>query len=384
MKQLLKAILGLVAIATCSACNTTPTNANLPNVRLVGVASNVTPQGFTVVGTKVISSKTNVGAMSIANGSVVDVRGKHKSDGSVEANEIIEDTEIKGSISSIDITTSIIVVLGQTIQADLNTVYEGSDSSSLSLATLKIGDYIEVSGLRQADGSLLASRIELEKGEKPSGMEVKGVVTNLDTTAKTFMLGMQVVDYSGLTNVTLTNGQRVAVKGTLNSSSVLIANRIVSKNENDPEKPRSGDIELEGTAGNVDTTAKTLVVHGFQVDYSNAILEGTPVNGSRVEVEGTIQADGSVKASKIEFKGKRSEVNDADGKVEGKISAIDATTKTITVAGIIYSTDANTKVERGEIHIAFTDLQINDNVEVRFVTTSKLARKIEIELPESK
>jgi hypothetical protein len=222
---------------------------------------------------------------------------------------------------------------------------------------------------------------QLEKGEKPSGMEVKGLVTGLDTVAKTFMLGMQLVDYSALT-VTLVDGQRVEVKGMLNASNVLVATRIGSENDDDDdsEKPTSGEIEIEGVAGNVDTVAKTLVVHGFQVNFADATIEGTPVNGARVEIEGVVQTDGSVKASKIQFKVKETAVNDADGKIKGTISAIDAVAKTITVNGVVYTTNASTKFERGEVHIAFADFQVTNKVEVRFVTSSLLARKIEIEV----
>lgn len=370
MKIIAKAMFGLLLAGFLASCNSLPANSAI--VQLSGVASNVSASGFTVLGTKV-STKT---VTDVANGNVVNVRGSRKPDGSLEADEVTTDTEIKGSISSIDLTGSSLVVAGQTVIANIDTIFEGSDASNLSLASLKITDFVEVSGLRQADGSLLASRIELEKGPKPSDTQIKGLVTNLDATAKTFMIGMQLVDYSAITGLTLVNGKRVEVKGTLNVSNVLVASKIGSENH---EKPSTnGEFELEGIAEKLDSTTKTLVVRGYTVDYSSAVVTGTPANGARVEVEGTLQVDGTVKATKLEFRAEKPGFADADAKTKGAISAIDPTAKTITLASVVYTIDANTKLQKGEKLITLADLKVGDLVELRFISSSKLIRKLEV------
>ena len=370
MKTMVRAMFGVLLAGFLASCNGLPVNS--ATVQLSGVASNASTFGFTVLGTKV-STKT---ASGVDNGNVVNVRGSRRSDGSLEAIEVKMDTEIKGSISSIDLLGSSLVVAGQTVVANVDTIFEGSDASDLSLASLKVTDFVEVSGLRQTDGSLLASRIELEKGLKPSSTEIKGLVLNVDTTAKTFMIGMQLVDYSSIAGLTLTNGQRVEVKGTLNGSNILVAIKIGTENH---EKPSiNGEFELEGMANMLDSTAKTLVVRGYTVDYSNAVVTGTPANGAKVEVEGTLQVDGSIKAAKLEFKPQKPGFADADAKSTGAISAIDTTAKTITVGGAMYTIDANSKLEKSEKLITLADLKVGDVVELRFISSSNLIRKLEV------
>jgi hypothetical protein len=380
MKKLLMSVttilVGLSILTSCGGVS----NAGKP-VQVSGIASGVSSSGFMVMGvrvktTGVVGVQSSSSNNTVANGATVVVSGKTNDDGTITADAVSIKVEIKGSISSIDLPNASLVVLGQTIKADANTVFEGSDASNLSLASLKVTDFIEVYGLRQADNSLLASRIELEKGTKPSGVEVKGSVANLDTIAKTFSLGTQVVDYSSLTPVpTLSNGLRVEVKGTL-SNNVFVASKLEVES-----KPvvTTGRIEIEGIGSNLNTNTQVITVQGYVVNYSSATVEGTPANGTKVEVHGTLNADGSVTAQKLEFRTAKEGFADADGKTKGTITALDLTAKTITLGGVIYAVDNNTIFEKMDAPIAFADLQVGSSVELKFVISSKLIRKLEVE-----
>ncbi len=356
-----------------TACQTTAPAAQ--TVNLLGVASQVTTQSFKVLGQTVKNSTSS----TVRTGNVVSVTGAVQSDGSVSANSITVDTEIKAAISSIDVANSTLVVLGQTVKADANTVFENSSSSALTLNDLKIGDFVEVSGLRQSDGSLLATRIELE-AVKPVGNHLHGTATALDATTKTFKVGNQVVDYSNATVTgTLAESVRVEVKGALNTSGVLVATKVEVLAHGKTSSHSDGQFEIEGLSSGLDATAKTIVVQNYTVHFDAAAITGTPANDSHVEVHGSLNSDGSIAATKIDFEGEHhGGLGDADAMLVGSITALDATAKTIAVDGVVYNTDANTVLENNDAHIAFTDLKVSDQVEIKFVTASKIIRKLEI------
>ncbi len=374
----------LIGIATLASCNSLGTLLTERTINATGIASNVSSNGFTMMA---IRFKTDVGATSslqlqgssssntITEGSTVTVSGKTNDDETVSVTTATVKVELKGSISSLDLVNASMVVLGQTIKADANTVFQGSDSSALSLSNLQTNDFVEIYGLRQTDDSLLASRIELEKGTKPSTVEVKGRITNLDSIAKTFVLGTQQIDYSNITPVpTLNNGTRVEAKGTLSNTVLVISKLELTKKATN--LGTTGRIEIEGISSNLDATAKTLSIQGYSVNYSNASIEGTPANDARVEVHGTLNADGSITANKLEFSRAKKGYADADAKAEGTISAVN--TNTITVASVIYNIDADTVLEKNNRAITLAAVNVGDAVKFKFINSSKLVRKLEV------
>lgn len=82
----------------------------------------------------------------------------------------------------------------------------------------------------------------------------------------------------------------------------MLATRIERKlvSSGDPEY---GQVEVKGTATNLDTTAMTFDLGTYAVDYSGATVEGTPAEGAFVEVKGQIDAAAmTITATKVEFK----------------------------------------------------------------------------------
>lgn len=108
---------------------------------------------------------------------------------------------------------------------------------------LSAGTEVEVKGARQADGSVLASRVVAKNeghDDSPAagaGVEVSGTVSDKGGTcpALTFKLGGVAVATSATTefkNVTcsaLANGDRVEVKGTKQSTVTILASRVEKK-----------------------------------------------------------------------------------------------------------------------------------------------------------
>ncbi|MGL5002001.1 MAG: DUF5666 domain-containing protein, partial [Casimicrobium sp.] len=278
MKKLWSTI-GLLALTSIAlnACSSTP--APTQAITLSGVATQASTQGFQLLGYRVNGQSSDANE-PVRNGSIVEVRGKRSDDGRVTPDAVTVNVEVKGAVSSINAANKTLVVLGQTVQVTADTVFEGSDDTILSFADLQIGMFIEVSGLRQDDGTLVATRIEREKNPPASNsVRLCGTISSLDATAKTFKVEGLTVDYSSATvKGTPADGMRVKVRGSINASGVLVASQLEVKkpSDDDDDDHDDGRHELEGISSNLDTTAKTVVVRGVTVDYSSAIVEGTP------------------------------------------------------------------------------------------------------------
>ena len=98
----------------------------------------------------------------------------------VFSNEIVE-----GPIDSINTAQSQLVVAGQTVLVDGGTSFDDSISPA-SLDGLSQGQFVEISGLFDANGVIRATRIEPGLGQ----VEVHGTITNLDNGAQTWVARM--------------------------------------------------------------------------------------------------------------------------------------------------------------------------------------------------
>ena len=96
-----------------------------------------------------------------------------------------------------------------------------------------LGAKVEVEGV-VTNGVLVASKVEIED-RRPAvrELELRGEMSNLDTTAKTFALRGVTVWYGGTVQykdgveATLANGKRVEVKGVLSSDRTRLEARRV-------------------------------------------------------------------------------------------------------------------------------------------------------------
>lgn len=132
-------------------------------------------------------------------------------------------------------------------------------------------------------------------------MELSGVIANFVDMSDFEVEGIP-VDASNATNKAgaLSNGKQVEIDGRLENG-VFIAKRIENENDTDFD-----GLEIWGKLSSLDAGAKTFVLRGVTVNYGTAVfedgVEGDLANGRRIEVEGTLNADGlSVDADRIEF-----------------------------------------------------------------------------------
>lgn len=195
-------------------------------------------------------------------------------------------------------TTAATVAAGKTVFHNFN-----------SLADLTAGTVVEVSGLPDANGIIQATYIEsngvLQAG---AGIEVKGTIASLNTTAKTFNIGALTIDYttanlSDLPAGGIADGLFVEVKGTgagytMGAQPVLVATKV--ENEIEEVSGIEGkDMSVEGYTKGF-TGAPTFEVSGQPVNTGSLSLAGI-ANNVKVEVEGYLQ-NGVLVATKIELR----------------------------------------------------------------------------------
>lgn len=176
--------------------------------------------------------------------------------------------------------------------------YTGATLSPPMLA-LAEGQYLRVSGVLRADGSLQADAIALRDGRNEPESELKGSIVGFDAATQRFSLRGVAVDASAAqiedcAGGVLAEGLYVEVEGRLGPTGVL-AREVSCENE-----PSGGTVGRKGTAGSVDAEARRFVLTTSSGTVSvawgdNTLFEEvTPqtLDGRRVEVEGVF--DGAV------------------------------------------------------------------------------------------
>lgn len=129
-------------------------------------------------------------------GMVVRITGED--DGVTGLAEIVEYASLfEGTLSTNSIAsneTGSLLAMGQNVTVDADTVYDDGGTGIL-LSMLPPSAIIEVSGFTDGNGNILATRIEV-KQQQYSGetLDVKALVSNLDSANKTFMLGSLNID----------------------------------------------------------------------------------------------------------------------------------------------------------------------------------------------
>ena len=357
-------------------------------VALAGVvASDGTLAGMTLDLTSAqVTKNGDPTQSSLKPGMVVEVRGQAQgSQVWVEAADI--QIELKGQIEAIDPAAGTLTVLGTPVRVDALTRIEEEDGTSLALADLKVGDFVEVSGVREADGTVLATYIE-KKLEAEAYVEAKGFACELQ--AGTFALwssancanaafdtGISVNYASAALEGTPAEGARVEVKGSLDGSThTLFATKVEFKGRYGGKREDYAKIELYGPVANLNEAAKTFELLGYIVDYSAARVEGVLAEGAYVEVEGTPDANDPARvfAYKVKVKYPKGPRGHAPShEVKGRIEAVDLEAMTLTVGGMAFYADEYTilKEDDPDRPIVFADLAVGDWVEVKYDATAQ-------------
>jgi hypothetical protein len=309
---------------------------------------------------------------ALSLGMVVSVRGDTNDDGATgNALRVVFDNEVKGPISAIEPTADndakLLTVLGiVAIVERTGTVFD-----DVTFDSLAVGDLVEISGFRETDSRLRASRVEKKSQFVPgqSEVEVKGVISNLGE--QTFNLGSLVVDFStasleDIPGGTLTNGLTVEVKGTAEENLVQ-ATRIERASSVTDLVGTDDDFSVQGPITNAD--GNLFQINGVRVDASGATLFPTGLtlaNGAFVEAEGVWNGE-VLLATRVEARRGRIEIEAAVDAIEGDSIRLGLFNGTVTIL-----TDSTTLVDGdtdddGDDNLRVSDLRAGDFLEIEAV-----------------
>jgi Domain of unknown function (DUF5666) len=267
------------------------------------------------------------------------------------ATQIVFGTSIKGKVEGKPRANEL-TVLGQTVTVDAATVYEGYASG---YASVQVTDEVEVYAFAGATGgSYVATRIERKSGL--TEYKLRGKVSSLDTTAKSFSIGTANISYASMgTSVpALSDGQLVRVKlSTTPSGGVWQAIRIdgVSVSLVD-----GGEAKVEGIVSDF-LGVSSFKVNGVPVNAGATTASLS--NGLRVEIEGVARA-GVLVANKVEIKS--SSGSDVETRLFGPIESLNSGAQTFVVRGVTVRYDSNTNFEN---NLTQSGLQVGVALEVR-------------------
>ena len=264
---------------------------------------------FQTTGATVTINGVNRDEKELQVGMVVKVEGMVNADGKTgKAERVTFDNNAAGPISSIDLGRGALEIMGQTVLVDAQTIIAALPGANLTLADLAASDMVEISGLADADGNIIATRISLQSILRQ--FEVSGRISS--PTASTFKINALTVDYSKAMLVKfgptgIQEGDIVDVKGGLASPTVLLADVIEKKSSGLSE---NSTVSCEGFIDTLHYTDQS--ISGFTIitpfglqrvglDSATIFTDGLLVKaGLRAKVKGTIK-NGIIQAAKVDL-----------------------------------------------------------------------------------
>ncbi len=136
------------------------------------------------------------GQAAFSVGEFVTVTGGAAEDGSTStASKVSFESLLVGEVTAASSDNLSLTVMGQMVKTNELTVLHGLTQ----LSGLQVGNVVEVSGIRDAEGMITASSITLVRERYPNDgslLKLAGSLSGLQTEQHTFRLGDLVVDYS--------------------------------------------------------------------------------------------------------------------------------------------------------------------------------------------
>ncbi len=204
----------LSAFGSITALNSATVNGiryetNATNVRINGLPANV--------------SDLKLGQVVALDGEV------NFSNALGRADEIRYSASIIGPVENIDATAKRLIVMGQTVLTNADTVFDPSIDPD-TFAGLALGTTTQISGFLNAAGDIVTTRIEPDTTS--TGVQLIGTVAGLDLVNMLFSINRLTVDYSNATLIDLpmgmpANGLLVIVRGAL-TNGILVADEIAN------------------------------------------------------------------------------------------------------------------------------------------------------------
>jgi hypothetical protein len=239
-------------------------------------------------------------------GQLVELKGEANfSEATGRADVIDYSASVIGPVEYLDATLDRLIVLGQTVLTNADTVFDPSIDPD-TFAGLTVGEAAQISGFRNAAGDIIATRIEPDT--TTAGVQLVGAVEGLDIGNMLFSVDRLTVDYSSailidLPGGTPVEGLLVIVRGSL-TNGVLSVNEIAGVG-----KPASSPGERVHLGGLVTrfVSPADFDLNGFPITtnastrFDNGVIGDLQANAELV-VDGTITSGGdTVSAYEVTF-----------------------------------------------------------------------------------
>lgn len=340
---------------------------NFGSIFVNGVRFDVNSANFVRDG--VVSS----GQTEFSVGEYVVIKGTVDSAGiSGTAVEVSFTDILEGAVTLASFDNSTIEILGQTVTTDQLTVFIGFNL----LGDLMAGNMVEVSGVKDAAGIIRATSIKLKElsfvvGESEN--ELKGSISSLNTTTKTFAINTITVDYAnavldGFNGSAPQDGQFVEVKSdSMTVGYVLLATKVELEDEYQSLEEGT-DAKIEGQVTRfvspLDFDVNGLgVTSNNETEFENGTVDNITL-GIFLEVEGKVGTNGVLIAESISLK-----ENESASELEGDLSSIDLVLNQIIVSGQVIVVNASTiMIDESDLKVSpltLADLVIGDRIEVK-------------------
>lgn len=294
-------------------------------------------------------------------GMVTQVEGERESESPTGiAKAISSSSFVQGPIAQIDPAGQQLTVLGLVIMATETTLFDGANG--LDDPALAPGALVEVHGIPDQSGQLVATRITRKDAGSVNGLRLSGTVQGLNTQDKTFKLYGFTVRYDTAANVGLANGivdgMTVRIKGSLSNADTIVATSVHSRNMESFRK-EGLRVNLEGIITSLESP-RSFEVNGLKVNIVNPLSDVTPTLGARVEVEGTI-TNGILLVTKLQSRsGAQQALNGIE--LHGPISELNLLARTFKLRNTMVRWDGTSAFLNG---LRPEQLTNDMNVEVR-------------------
>ena len=320
-----------------------------------GVFEGLDPDGNLIVnGTTIFLGPDTELDAGLIIGQVLDIEAVLQPDGTLLATEVSERESEDQPVNKIILEGAFTGVDGQgnwIIGGATVTVGEDTDTDGLP----EIGQLVKVTGLLQADGTLLAREVENKEafGEGDEGddeevgrVKLEGTFQGTDEDGNWIISGTAVaVDALTRLEGTPTVGQRVAVQAIQTETGVLLALKVKGNKKGSSQRKR--EAKIRGTVEEI-LEDGSLVIDGVPVALGPLTeLENGVEIGDFVKVEALIQDDGSLLAKEVSLKDQAEDqvVQFSKVEIQGTIQDFDEDANTLVVNGITVAISALTEIE---------------------------------------
>jgi uncharacterized protein DUF5666 len=333
--------------------------------------------------------KTSASENSLFIGMTVNIRGTiDNATGKGEYESIEFQPELRGPLDSVDTTAGTLTIMGRQIQVDTNTSFDSGISGLSDIIQAGNNPELEISGnLDNSTGILHATRIARkaldfnarpEKTVQIKGKIVPGSVVS-GASSGSFTIGTVSVNFTSAelgSNTTITDiaaDSVVEVKGVLNGAgNVITASRIEKKKAVDAGVNDS--VKLKGTA-NGGVVGDTFTISGpngaitvnVNVNTAKTIFQKNGATatativtaGATLEVEGILQGDGSVAATKVYLEVEKTV------KLEGNAAAGAFNAGTLTLNGVPVIISATTRLlDISDLPLDPASIAVDDHLQI--------------------